>query len=225
MSTVQELLFIIIVPLVIALGLVNLFWYLLARVDARFVYKAKTASLVAVAFVFLRATDYFSLLIQRATAPKAGAAATQPAGPEAAKQEFLRTVEFFANNPAQYNAEMKTKLFEQFQGLFPKGPEDLKVYRQEVGNAFLCQLALNEDALNTAKQKKKVRSQPTEQCAKLPGTFFGRPQLIPAEIIANHDKMLDLIVKGDKAAPKEKDLQAVVEQQRQRVAVVQKIFE
>jgi hypothetical protein len=37
--------------------------------------------------------------------------------------------------------------------------------------------------------------------------------------------MLDLIVKGDKAAPKEKDLQAVVEQQRTRVAVVQKIFE
>ncbi len=84
---------------------------------------------------------------------------------------------------------------------------------------------MNEDALNTAKQKKKVRSQATEQCTKLPGTFFGRPQLIPAEISANHDKMLDLILKGDKAAPKEKDLQTVVEQQRQRVAVVQKIFE
>ena len=223
MSTGQELLFIIIVPLIIALGLVNLFWYLLARIDARFAYNAKAASLIAVAFVFLRATDYFSLLIQRATVKPA--AATQQAGPEAAKQEFLRTVEFFANNPAQYNAEMKAKLFQQFQGLFPKGPEDVKVYRQEIGNAFLCQLALNEDALNTAKQKKKVLSQVAEQCAKMPGTFFGRPQLIPADIFTNHDKMLDLIVKGDKTAPKEKDLQAVVEQQRQRVAVVQKIFE
>jgi len=222
MSGAQEFLFIIIVPIVIALILVNLFWFLLAKVDSRFAYNAKTASLIAVAFVFLRATDYFSLVLQRATTKSA---ATQNATPEQAKQEFLKTVEYFANNPNQYNNEVKQKLFQQYQGLFPKGVEDVKVYRQEIGNAFLCQLALNEDALATSKQKKKVHSQSAEQCAKLPGTFFGRPQLIPPEIMQNHDKMLDLIVKGDKTAPKEKDLQAVVDQQKQRVQVVQKIFE
>lgn len=222
MSTAQELLFILVVPLVIALILVNLFWFLLAKIDSRFAYNAKTASLIAVAFVFLRATDYFSLLIQRGTTKSATA---QSVTPEQAKQEFLKTVEYFANNPNQYNNEIKAKLFQQYQGLFPKGIEDVKTYRQEIGNAFLCQLALNEDALNTSKQKKKVRSQSTEQCAKLPGTFFGRKELIPAEIMTNHDKMLDLIVKGDKTAPKEKDLEAVVAQQRQRVQVVQKIFE
>lgn len=227
MTAGQEFLFIIVVPLIIALGLVNLLWFALAKIDARFAYNPKTASLIAVAFVLLRATDYFSLVVQRATTK--GNQQQQQAGqnltPEQAKQEFLRSVEFLANNPTQYNNEIKARLFQQFQSLFPKGIEDVKVFRQEIGNAFLCQLALNEDALNTAKQKKKIRSEPTEQCSKLPGAFFGRQQLIPAEIMQNHDKMLDLIVKGDKTAPKEKDLQAVVEQQRTRVAVVQKIFE
>lgn len=225
MSAVQEFLYIIVVPLVIALGLVNLFWFLLSKVDVRFVYSAKAASLIATAFVFLRATDYFSLVVQRTVGTNQQAAAGQQLTPEQARQEFLRTVEFLANNPTQYNNEIKARLFNQFQSLFPKGIEDIKVYRQEVGNAFLCQLALNEDALNTSKQKKKIRSDETEQCSKLPGTFFGRQQLIPTEIFDNHDKMLDLIVKKDKTAPSEKDLQAVVDQQRQRVTVIQKIFE
>lgn len=223
MSGAQEFLFIIIVPIIVALILVNLFWFLLAKIDSRFAYNAKAASLIAVAFVFLRATDYFSLVVQRATSKSAATA--QAASPEQAKQEFLKTVEYFANNPNQYNTDVKAKLFQQYQGLFPKGIEDVKVYRQEIGNAFLCQLSLNEDALATSKTKKKTHSQTTDQCAKLPGAFFGRQQLIPPEIMQNNDKMLDLIVKGDKTAPKEKDLQAVVDQQKQRVQVVQKIFE
>lgn len=149
------------------------------------------------------------------------------ANPLAQRADFLKAIDFLTNNPEQLTQQSKAKLYEQFSGLFPNGIGDVRAYYDQLKVAFTCQLSMYEDGLQTFKKKKVVRSEETAKCETLPGSFFNRERLIGPEMLQAHSLLKERILKpvpGDKALS-EADLKLMIEQQKKKMATLERIFQ
>lgn len=173
-------------------------------------------------------TQQSQTLTSTLAAQAAGKADPNAANAMAGKGDFLKAIDFLTSNPDQLTVQSKTKLFEQFQGLFPKGIEDVRAYNENVRAALECQLSLYEDVRATIKSKVVFASPKTKECEARTGEFFNRPKLLGPETIEANRLMKERVLKpGTSTEPKlsEKDVSLLVEQQQRKLETLQKIFQ
>ncbi len=222
---------------VIAIG----FFWLLRRFDvfqgAKALKPILFGAIAGIAISLLMSFDLVvktqqSQILTSTLAAQAAAKADQNAGAAnamAAKGDFLKAIDFLTSNPDQLTVQSKTKLFEQFQPLFPKGIEDVRAYYENVRAALECQLALYEDVRATFKSKVvAAASAKTKACEERSGEFFNRPKLLGPETIEANRLMKERVLKpGPANEPKlsEKDISLLVEQQQRKLETLRKIFE
>lgn len=225
--------------LVFAVIAISFFW-LLRRFDvfqgAKNMKPVLFGAMAGIAISLLMSFDLVvktqqSQILTSTLAAQAAAKANENAGSAnamAAKGDFLKAIDFLTSNPDQLTVQSKTKLFEQFQPLFPKGIEDVRAYYENVRAALECQLSLYEDVRATLKSKVVAASAKTKACEERSGEFFNRPKLLGPETIEANRLMKERVLKpGPANEPKlsEKDISLLVEQQQRKLETLQKIFQ
>lgn len=215
-------------------ALANIFWWVLSRFSPNVKYSAIAASVLGIGVSSVFTADAVMKNYQNQVLYKAEQASRQPdavkaKSPVELKSQFLNTVDVLAGQPEQVTDENRTKLFEQFQALFPKGNADLALYRDEIKKSYKCHMHLYEDTIASIEKKKPVKSSESILCESYSGAFFNREKLISPEVLKNQSDLIAALISGKASDPKnplpsKEDLQAQAQQIKTRLESVDKIF-
>lgn len=222
--------------------LASLTWYVWTRVYTHWVFRWQGPFLVATVFSFSVWGHTLLNMYQNgvlATFQQNVQAAAQQANQKPVdvalqmKDQFLKNVEYLIQNPDQITPENKKKLFDGFAQLFPKGRTDREMAAGQIEGVYKCQRYFWEDALATYKAKKVVKSDATEECGTLSGTFFNRPKLVSQDAVKANDETLANLAKhkrlptsdGKDVEVTEKMLRDAVENQIKAAQAARRIFE
>ncbi len=155
---------------------------------------------------------------------------SDPSDLQKMKADFLNTLNNWLGNPTQVTVQMKDDLFARYSNLFATS-EAKKMFETNIGAVYTCQKAFYEDALESLKAKKVVKSDLRKRCYEMDGSFFGREKLVPAELVKANEDMVEKIAKGkplkdgDKTSvANEKGLQEQISNYNVRVQTVKAMF-
>jgi hypothetical protein len=149
-----------------------------------------------------------------------------------ARAQILRLLETVLSDPENVSPEeLRGRMESQFKEVV-KTSEDKKLYRREIIAAYECQKDFLQDALNSVRMKKPLKSKARQECEGRSGQFYFREKLVTPEQAAANDGVITQLAKGEKIpnpaknnTPWDEDsLRSAIYLQQKRIDAVSAIF-